>query len=85
MKQRKIKGILLILAGIAICAIGIGVFTAILEERFDKNVYNYFETFADYFWAVSKANMVVSIVLGCIPAGIGIYLLCTKPWWAKNE
>lgn len=86
MKKRKITGILLILAGIAICAIGIGVFTAILWERYQGFANDgYFESFEHYFWAVSKGNMVVSAVLGCIPAGVGIYLLCTKPWWAKNQ
>ena len=85
MKKRKITGILLILLGIAICAVGIGVFTAVLWGRYEKNVHWYFETFWEYFWAVSKANMLFSAIAGIIPVGIGTYLLCTKPWWAEDK
>lgn len=86
MVKRKIIGALLLLFGIAICATGIGVFTAILYERYQGFAHHgYFESFAEYFWAVSKSNMVVSVIIGGIPAGIGIYLLCTKPWWAKSH
>ena len=83
---RKIIGILLLLAGIAVCATGITTHIVYLYERYQGFAENgYFESFAEYFWAVSKSNMVVSVIIGGIPAGIGIYLLCTKPWWAKSH
>ena len=78
MKKAKVLGILLILLGIAICATGIGVFTAVLWERYERVVYWHFDTFADYFWAVSKSNMACAFLAGCIPAGIGTYLLRCK-------
>ena len=81
MVRRKITGALLLLAGIAICAAGVGLHIAYLHERYQGFAeHGYFSSFAEYFWAVGKANLVCSVIAGSIPAGVGIYLLCTKPW-----
>lgn len=85
MKQRILIGIVLIVIGIAICAMGIGFHIDYLYERYLHFAeHDYFSSFWAYYWAVGKGNLAVSIFLGLIPSGTGIYLLCKKPWWYKG-
>lgn len=76
MKYKKLIGILLILLGIAICAVWLGSFTTMLYERHIK--YGHYDSFSEYFWTVGKSNLVLSIICGGIPAAIGTFLLCDK-------
>ena len=76
---RKIIGILLLLAGIAVCATGITTHIAYLYERYQGFAENgYFDSFLHYYCAVGKGNLVASILIGAIPASAGILLLRWK-------
>ena len=85
MKQRKIAATLLIVLGIAVCAMGIGFHAAYLY----KDVYLYhidccvYDSFADVFLTDGLANFIVSVILGSVCSAIGICMLCRKPWWYK--
>ena len=84
MKQRIIIAILLIILGIAICAIGIWFHMNHLYERYlGFAEHDYFASFWEYYWALGKSNLFVSVFLGAILSGSGIYMLCKKPWWYK--
>ena len=85
MKQKKTFGILMILStvlimlGIAVCTVGISVHVVYLYDRYQGFAqHGYFDSFLHYYYAVGKGNLVSSILLGMIPAGIGIYLLHRK-------
>ena len=72
-------GILLLLFGIAVGAMGIGFHIAYLRERYQSFAENgYFDSFRDYYWAVGKGNLAASILIGAVPAGIGVYFLHKK-------
>ena len=69
----------LIMLGVAICAAGISIHIVYLYDRYQGFADNgYFDSFLHYYYAVGKGNLVVSILLGMIPVGIGIYLLQKK-------
>ena len=79
MKRRKAVGIFLLIMGIAVCAVGIGVHIVYLHEKYQSFAeYGYFDSFLNYYCAVGKGNLAVSILIGTVPAGIGIYLLRRK-------
>ena len=72
-------GILLILLGVAVSTTGIGFHIAYLRERYQSFAENgYFDSFRDYYWAVGKGNLAASILIGAVPAGIGVYFLHKK-------
>lgn len=72
-------GILLILLGIAVSATGIGFHIVYLRERYQSFAENgYFDSFQNYYWSVGKGNLVASILIGAVPAGIGTYFLSKK-------
>ena len=76
---RKIIGILLLLAGIAVCATGITTHIVYLYERYQGFAENgYFDSFLHYYCAVGKGNLVTSMLLGMIPVGAGICILQRK-------
>ena len=83
MKQSKIIEIsltilaaLLIMLGIAVCVTGISVHTVYLYDRYQSFAeHGYFDSFLHYYYAVGKGNLAVSVFLGMIPVGLGIYLL----------
>lgn len=76
MKRNKVIGVLLILLGIAICAVWLGSFTMTIYER--HVAYGYYDSFSEYFWTVGKSDLVLSVLFGSIPASVGIYFLCKK-------
>ena len=86
MKRSKIIGIsliilatALIMLGVAVCTAGISIHIVYLYDRYQGFADNgYFDSFLHYYYAVGKGNLVSSILLGMIPAGIGIYLLRKK-------
>ena len=86
MKRSKIIGIFLmilatalIMLGVAVCTAGISIHIVYLYDRYQGFADNgYFDSFLHYYYAVGKGNLVSSILLGMIPAGIGIYLLRKK-------
>ena len=85
MKQRIIIGILLIILGIAVCAMGIDIHIDYLYKRYLHFAENgYYASFWEYYWAVGKSNLRISVLIGAIFGGTGIYLLCKKPWWYKG-
>ena len=66
----------LIMLGVAVCTVGISVHIVYLYDRYQGFAeHGYFDSFLHYYYAVGKGNLVSSILLGMIPAGIGIYLL----------
>ena len=73
MKSRKVIGILLILLGIAICAVWLGSFAMTIYKRHVK--YGHYDSFGEYFWTVGKSDLVLSVLFGSIPAAVGIYFL----------
>ena len=83
MKRSKIIGIslmilatALIMLGIAVCTAGISIHIVYLYDRYQSFAeYGYFDSFLHYYYAVGKGNLAASVLLGMIPAGIGIYLL----------
>ena len=76
---RKIIGILLLLAGIAVCATGITTHIVYLYERYQGFAENgYFDSFLHYYCAVGKGNLAASILIGALPACVGILLLRWK-------
>ena len=79
MRLRKVIGILLLLAGIAVCATGITTHIVYLYERYQGFAENgYFDSFLHYYCAVGKGNLVASILIGALPACVGILLLRWK-------
>ena len=79
MRLRKVIGILLLLAGIAVCATGITTHIVYLYERYQGFAENgYFDSFLHYYCAVGKGNLVASILIGAVPASVGILLLRWK-------
>jgi hypothetical protein len=79
MRLRKVIGILLLLAGIAVCATGITTHIVYLYERYQGFAENgYFDSFLHYYCAVGKGNLVASILIGAIPASTGILLFRWK-------
>ena len=79
MMLRKVIGILLLLAGIAVCVTGITAHIVYLYERYQGFAENgYFDSFLHYYCAVGKGNLVASILIGAIPASAGILLLRWK-------
>lgn len=79
MKWMRFLGILLILLGVAVCAAGIGIHIVYLHERYQGFAeHGYFDSFLHYYCAVGKGNLAVSVLIGAVPAGIGIYLLRRK-------
>ena len=69
----------LIMLGVAVCTVGISVHIVYLYDRYQGFAeHGYFDSFLHYYYAVGKGNLVSSILLGMIPAGIGIYLLRKK-------
>ena len=69
----------LIMLGVAVCTAGISIHIVYLYDRYQGFAENgYFDSFLHYYYAVGKGNLVSSILLGTIPAGIGIYLLRKK-------
>ena len=86
MKRSKMIGIALmifatalIMLGVAVCTVGISVHIVYLYDRYQGFAeHGYFDSFLHYYYAVGKGNLVSSILLGMIPAGIGIYLLQKK-------
>ena len=82
MKQRKTFGILMILStalimlGIVVCTVGLSVHVVYLYDRYQGFAqHGYFDSFLHYYYAVGKGNLAVSVLLGMIPVGLGIYLL----------
>ena len=70
-------GILLILLGVAVSAAGIGSHIVYLRGRYQSFAeYGHFDSFQNYYWSVGKGNLVASILIGAVPAGIGTYFLC---------
>lgn len=79
MTLSKIIGIILLLAGIIVCTAGIGMHIVYLYERYQGFAHHgYFDSFLHYYYAVGKGNLAVSVLIGAIPAAIGIYLLRRK-------
>lgn len=79
MKQRKVIGLFLLILGVAVCAAGLGIHILYLHGKYQGFLeHGYFDSFLHYYWAVGKANLVVSVLMGTVPAGIGIYFLRRK-------
>lgn len=79
MKQQKAIGRFLLLLGVAVCAVSLGIHILYLHGRYQGFLeHGYFDSFLRYYWAVGKANLVVSVLIGTVPAGIGIYFLRRK-------
>ena len=87
MTKRTLIGITLILLGFTLAAIGISMHVAHLQEPYQAYIakYDLDESFWSYYSQRSKANTLVSLTIGLIPVGIGIYLLCARPWWYDPE
>ena len=69
-------GMVLILSGIAVCVAGIGIHIVYLYEKYQGFAeYGYFDSFLHYYCAVGKGNLAASVLIGAIPAGIGVLLL----------
>lgn len=73
MKRNRVIGILLILLGIAICALWLGSFSMTIYERYVK--YGHYDSFGEYFWTVGKSDLVLSVLFGSVPVAGGIYFL----------
>ena len=73
--RTKRKGLLWLVLGIVLCAVGIGTFAAILYKRYVGGVCAYYDSYWLYFWSVSKANILVSVLVGCFPFFLGIGFL----------
>ena len=72
----------LIMAGIAVCVLGIGVHIVYLYDRYQHFAnHHYYDSFLQYYLAVGKGNVAVSLLIGAIPVGIGVVLLC----WKRKE
>ena len=70
----------LIMLGVAVCTAGISIHIVYLYDRYQGFAENgYFDSFLHYYYAVGKGNLVSSMLLGMVPAGIGVYLL-RKKW-----
>lgn len=70
----------LIMLGVAVCTAGISIHIVHLYDRYQGFAENgYFDSFLHYYYAVGKGNLVSSVLLGMVPAGIGVYLL-RKKW-----
>ena len=70
----------LIMLGVAVCTAGISIHIVYLYDRYQGFAENgYFDSFLHYYFAVGKGNLVSSMLLGMVPAGIGVYLL-RKKW-----
>ena len=76
MKRNQVIGILLILLGIAICAVWLGSFSMTIYERYVE--YGHYDSFSEYFWTVGKSDLVLSVLFGSVPAAVGIYFLRRK-------
>ncbi len=69
----------LIMLGVAVCTAGISIHIVYLYDRYQGFAENgYFDSFLHYYYAVGKGNLVSSMLLGMVPAGIGVYLLRKK-------
>ena len=70
----------LIMLGVAVCTAGISIHIVYLYDRYQGFAENgYFDSFLHYYYAVGKGNLVSSMLLGMVPAGIGVYLQ-RKKW-----
>lgn len=79
MKKMRFFGWLLILLGFAVCVAGISIHIVYLYDRYRVFAENgYFDSFLHYYFSVGKGNLVASILIGAIPASIGILLLRWK-------
>ena len=69
----------LIMLGVAVCTAGISIHIVYLYDRYQGFAENgYFDSFLHYYYAVGKGNLVSSMLLGMVPAGIGVYFLRKK-------
>ena len=69
----------LIMLGIAVCTTGISVHIVYLYDKYQGFAENgYFDSFLHYYYTVGKGNLVISTLLGMVPAGIGVFLLRKK-------
>ena len=80
MKREKIRGISLIVFGIALAIVLLLIFwQGLYVQRWLPIVsHNYWDSFWDYYWDVGKTNTILCLIVGMIPAGIGICLLIGK-------
>ena len=83
MTKRAIIGIVLILFGIALAATGISMHIAHMREHYLAYIekYRLEESFWNYYQQRSTGNTLISLLIGLIPVGSGIYLVCARPWW----
>lgn len=78
-KPLRILAGILIMLGIVVCIAGIGIHIVYLYDRYQGFAENgYFDSFLHYYYAVGKGNLAVSVFLGIIPAGVGMFLLRKK-------
>ena len=72
----------LIVAGIAVCALGISIHIVYLYDRYQHFAnHHYYDSFLQYYLAVGKGNVAISLLIGAIPVGIGIAILR----WKRKE
>ena len=78
MKQRKVLGLVLMLSSIVLCIVLVAAVVFYFHQRFmglGEKFPNL--TFHDYFWQVSKTNLVFAVLVGLLPNIPGLYLYCT--------
>ena len=83
MTKRMLIGIVLIVLGISLAVIGIWSHIAHLQGPYQAYIakYGLEESFWNYYQQRSTGNTLISLLIGLIPVGSGIYLVCARPWW----
>jgi hypothetical protein len=80
MKRRKVIGLVLMLSSIVLCAILVAAVVFYFHQRYLgilANGHDFWPTFGDYFWQVSKTDLVCAILVGLLPVLPGAYFYCT--------
>ena len=89
MTRRRIIGIALILFGIAFAVISIYLYHIHLHERYlhfdPSKIHPPLDTHWGFYWNFAKGNLLFSLGFGLIPVGIGLYMICARPWWYDPE
>ena len=81
MTRRKTIGIVFFLISLILCAALVSGVVAYFHQRYLgilANGHDFWPTFGDYFWQVSKTDLVCAVLVGLLLCLPGAYFYCTE-------